>query len=165
MNNNVVFAARDTFLELGFGTLRFNFRGVGGSEGSFDDGRGEALDILGAVKFVKNDHNTKKVCVAAYSFGSRVFLGAIGRGLEIDEAILISPPVSFMDFSPFNLPKVPTRIVVGEYDEFCHKADLDKWLSDQEEKGNEAKLTVLPNVDHFYGGAEGALREAIRDCL
>ena len=42
MNNNVVFAARDTFLELGLGTLRFNFRGVGGSEGSFEDGRGEA---------------------------------------------------------------------------------------------------------------------------
>jgi len=165
MHNNVVLTARDVLLDLGKGTLRFNFRGVGASEGSFDDGRGEALDVEGAASHLRSEHGAKRVCVAAYSFGSRVFLGALKRGLVIDRAAIISPPVSFLDFSPYDLPDGKSAIVVGEYDEFCRRADLDRWLEGQQEKGKDFELSVLTGVDHFFGGAEALLSETLRTAL
>ncbi len=160
MDNNVVLAARGALWSRGIDTLRFNFRGVGGSEGSFDDGVAEKGDIRGAINHLKTDRNLERIHAAVYSFGSRVFLDANRDETDIQKVALIAPPVSFMDFSPLPLPSPPTLIVVGEYDEYCAKADLERWLDAQPIK---ADLVILPEVNHFFGGAESALGDLLRD--
>ncbi|MCP4677041.1 MAG: alpha/beta hydrolase [Deltaproteobacteria bacterium] len=163
MHNNVVYAARDAFVEMGFWTLRFNFRGVGQSEGRFDGGAGEALDVAGACDYLLSETAAKKTQVAAYSFGSYAFAIAVSKGLENAAGALISPPVSFVDFSGLKLPAGRHLIVVGDRDDFCREPELSRWIDAQENGDALIEKVVLKNVDHFYGGAEHELQQVLGD--
>jgi uncharacterized protein len=161
LDNNVVVTARDALADAGFGTLRFNFRGVGDSGGRYADGQGEAQDlepVLGALA----EREPGQIHLAAYSFGAWVALRATTDGLVAPATLMLfSPPVDFMPFDDLRLPESPCLVVVGDRDEYCGLASLDNWLRGQD----TTRLTkiVLPGGDHFYGGASPGLKHAITD--
>jgi alpha/beta superfamily hydrolase len=160
LDNNVVRAARDALAAAGFGTLRFNFRGVGASTGQFADGIGEARDLEAVFAALGKQEPKTALHLAAYSFGAWVALRAVTDGIVAPASLLLfSPPVDFMPFDGLRLPRCPCLVVVGDRDDFCARRSLDAWLAGQD----TAELTrvVLPGGDHFYGGQEPALRRAI----
>lgn len=159
MSNNVVVAARDALAGLGLATLRFNFRGVGRSGGDYDEGRGEQLDLEAAFATLATETGGPGVHLVAYSFGAWVAARALRAGLAPASAVLISPPVDFMDFSGLPPPAAPALVVSGDRDQFGAAAAVDRWL----EPVGAIDRVLLRGVDHFYGtaGAEAALQEAI----
>lgn len=159
MSNAVVLAARDAVAGLGLTTLRFNFRGVGRSSGGYDEGRGEQLDLEAAFGRLAAELAGTRAHLVAYSFGAWVAARALRAGLAPASAILISPPVDFMDFSGLPPPAVPALVVSGDRDQFGSAASVDRWLG----PAGAIERVVLRGVDHFYGsaGTEAALREAI----
>jgi alpha/beta superfamily hydrolase len=165
MDNNVVCAARDALADAGVGSLRFNFRGVGRSTGRFEDGVGEALDVAAACSHLRSLGGAEKVYGVAYSFGAWVFSRAVTKGLPVDGAVLVSPPVTFIDFSDLTLPDAPCLIVVGDRDEFCSLSDLDQWLDSQPARSQPLEKAVLNRADHFYLGCERALKSEIQNFL
>jgi len=163
MDNNVVLAARDALAALGMTTLRFNFRGVGGSGGAFDGGRGEQQDLLAAYAALAEDVDI--VHIVAYSFGAWVATTALARGtIEPRTVTLISPPVAFAetDFSGLTLPSCPTLVVSGDSDQFGPKAEVDRWIRSLGERDDITRVS-LAGVDHFYWGAEPALAAALTE--
>jgi uncharacterized protein len=163
MENNVVLAAQRAFAACGWGTLRFNFRGVGGSGGLAGQGEKDALDLIAVSEYLRSkdfalkDSTSKDFTsghagapdVAGYSYGAWVALEAIRQGLLPDSLLLFSPPLDFMSFEGLELPAGPILITIGNQDEFCSVESLRKWLSTQPRAGN-AVLEIFPYCDHFY---------------
>lgn len=146
MYNSVVYTIHKTYLQSGYTTLRFNFRGVGKSEGRFDDGIGEQDDLQAAFNFLKY-RGFNDIHLAGYSFGSWVGAFLAARNNVFSSVILVSPPVSFMGFG--NISEIPTLklVIAGDRDEF---ADLDLLREKTAVMNPDASLEVLPNTDHFY---------------
>ncbi|OPX19328.1 MAG: hypothetical protein BZ151_09785 [Desulfobacca sp. 4484_104] len=159
MDNNVVWTARQAFRARDWATLRFNFRGVGGSSGTYGDGQGEVEDLITALGWLVA-HNLRPCYLVGYSFGAYVTTQALAHGLEAAGALLISPPLAVMDLSI--LPQVPglTLIVVGDRDELCPVADLKALLA---KSSAPPVMVVLPGTDHFFGGREAQLFQILRD--
>ncbi|HBZ56088.1 MAG TPA: alpha/beta hydrolase [Syntrophobacteraceae bacterium] len=166
MDNNVVMAAMAVLDELGWSVARFNFRGVGGSSGSYADGIGEREDLKAVCRFLRDQaKQPEALCVVGYSFGAWVTMGAAGEGLSMDAQILISPPMDFMSFETLPVPGIPCLITLGERDDFCRLATLRHWLEKQPEAGIRPHVVTFPGVDHFYWGAERLLKEEMREFL
>ncbi len=166
MRNNVVEALAAAFHRWGAGTLRFNFRGVGGSGGSYAEGEGEAEDVKAAVSHVRA-RGAGAVHLAAYSFGAWVALKALRLG-AVDPAslVLVSPPLDFLSFEHLALPRapgaaVPCLITLGEHDDFCSSRSFGNWLAPQLDAGIAVETEIFPRGDHFYGGRESALAERV----
>lgn len=159
MDNNVVWTARQAFAVRGAATLRFNFRGVGGSTGSYGQGRDEVEDLAAALAYLKT-RVTGPYGVVGYSFGAAVAAQALLAGLEADGGLLVAPPIAFMDLA--FLPRVPRLwgIVVGEFDELCPLPELKRLLA---QRWEAVPFKVVPLADHFFGGAEEALFQVLRD--
>ncbi|MFA5111838.1 MAG: alpha/beta fold hydrolase [Desulfobaccales bacterium] len=104
MANNVVWTAVRALAARDMSALRFNFRGVGRSTGTYGDGVEEAVDVAAAVEFLKS-RAAAPYYVVGYSFGAAVVARALLQGLAVDGAILIAPPVAFMDLN--FLPRAP----------------------------------------------------------
>ncbi|MFP3867638.1 MAG: alpha/beta hydrolase [Desulfobacteraceae bacterium] len=159
MDNNVVWTARQAFQARGWATLRFNFRGVGRSSGTYGGGSGEIADLAAALGWLIA-RNLRPGYLVGYSFGAYVAAQALAQGLEADGALLISPPLAFMDLAI--LPQVPrlALIVAGDRDELCPVADLQTLLSGHP---NPPEVKVVPGTDHFFGGCEDQLFQILRD--
>ncbi|MDD5724247.1 MAG: alpha/beta fold hydrolase [Syntrophales bacterium] len=142
MYNNVVVAAREAALAQGFSSLRFNFRGVGLSEGSHDQGRGEVQDLEAALAEVGPDP-----ILIAYSFGAWVASTLLAKGLL--SGILIAPPTGGLNFP--DLKGRDIRVVVGSNDQFCDQKVL-------KDKVDPVRITIVGGIDHFWFGHEKVLR-------
>lgn len=172
LDNNVVWTAALAFEARGWATLRFNFRGVGLSTGTYGDGLAEVADLAEALKFLKT-RTPGPYQMVGYSFGAFVAARAMLQGVEADGVLLISPPIAFMDLS--FLPRVPRLylIVVGDRDGLCPLRDLQKLLAPAKPApgpsttaGRQAKapeLAVIAGADHFFGGREDQLFKVLRD--
>lgn len=165
MDNNVVWAAARAFGARQWSTLRFNFRGVGQSTGSYGEGLAEVEDVAAALKYLTTRTSRPHYAVG-YSFGAFVVAQAMRRGLAIDGAILIAPPIAFMDVG--DLAGVPRLklIVVGDQDELCPLPDLEALLSENPTSPTEpppVALRIIQGADHFFGGWEKMLFQVMRD--
>lgn len=149
MHNNVVMAARDAALSRGFSTLRFNFRGVGRSEGRHDHGRGE-VDDLGAAVRCAGEH----ALIIGYSFGA--WIASLYLVRRQTPCILISPPAGMFPFPPLEGNGI--QILVGEHDQFCHPGVL-------KDIAPEDRLTLVKGADHFWFGSEDTLRQNLEGIL
>ena len=98
MHNNIVESLVKAYGKAGYNTLRFNFRGVGRSEGHYDEGVGEQEDVRAAVGYLR-DPGMTSVDLAGYSFGAWVNALGIQNLDNVDRMVMVSPPVNFMDFS------------------------------------------------------------------
>ena len=159
MNNNVVYAVERAFHSRGWATLCFNFRGVGRSTGSYGNGEAEVADVTAALDFLR-DRTAGPHYLAGYSFGAFVVGRALLDGLAAAGALLISPPVAFMEMSW--LPEVPhlKLIVAGDRDEIAPLLDLQTMLAAVEPP---VPLVVIKGADHFYGGREDKLFQVLRE--
>ncbi len=159
MANNVVWIAVRALAARNLSALRFNFRGVGRSTGTYGEGIEEALDVAAAVEFLKS-RAAAPYYVVGYSFGAAVAARALLQGLAVDGAILIAPPIAFMDLN--FLPRVPglKLIAMGDQDELCPLARLMAlWPEDQA----RPEIRVIAGADHFFGNGEEELFRLLRD--
>jgi alpha/beta superfamily hydrolase len=152
MYNNVVEAIGEAFDSENFSTLRFNFRGVGGSTGTYDEGRGEKEDILAVCEYLKK-MGIMKLFFAGYSFGA--WVGS--KILEENDnpfsfRICISPPVDYFYFKWGNLKNKINLIICGDGDQFC-RVDF---LIQKAQKIN-SPVEIINGADHFYSGKEKEL--------
>jgi len=159
MDNNVVWAVHRAFEARGWSTLRFNFRGVGRSSGSYGQGLAEVDDIVAALAFLK-EHAAGPHLIVGYSFGAAVAARALLEGLTADGAVLISPPIAFMDLA--FLPQVPRLklIIAGDRDDLCPLEALRTSLGSQQPPTD---IIVIQGADHFYTGREGQLMQILRN--
>lgn len=164
MDNNVVLVLQAVLEEWGWGTLRFNFRGVGGSGGWHEGGPGEVDDVLGVAEYLAS-RGVKTIHLAAYSYGVWIGLGAIRKGLQTASALLISPPLDFLDFSDLRLPDVPCLITAGDRDSFCATGSLKSWLALQTVASNRLDVHILAGCDHFYWNRDELLSGKVREFL
>lgn len=160
MDNNVVWTVGRAFAARHWTTLRFNFRGVGRSTGSYGDGLAEVADLAAALDFLKT-RVPGPYYVVGYSFGAFVVARAMLQGLAADGVLLIAPPIAFMELG--FLPEVPALrlMVAGDRDELCPLKDLRARL--RESRGTPPELKVIEGADHFFGGAEEQLFQVLRD--
>ncbi len=163
MHNNVVEAIVNAYNKNGYSTLRFNFRGTGRSEGSYDNGIGEQEDLFSAIKLLKEKGNTH-IDIAGYSFGAWIIAKAIHeKSVSVNgNLVFISPPVGFMDFSFMGYCPNLKLIIAGERDDIAPyqiiKNMFKKWNPD-------ANLKIISGADHFFYGMEEEIKKIIYDFL
>ena len=156
MHNSVVEIMHEAFDEMGWTTLRFNFRGVGQSQGNFDDGRGEQEDVAAAIRHLQLNGITK-VTLAGYSFGAWVNAQAASTQAGVLGSILVSPPLAHFPFL-MNAAKI-LMIITGDSDPFCPLAELEKLMKDMDQP---PPLKIISGADHFYSQGSSELRRALK---
>ena len=154
MNNKVVYSLYHSFSRRGFSTLRFNFRGVGRSQGSFDRGEGELSDAASALDWLQSfNENASQCWIAGFSFGAWIGMQLLMRRPEISGFISVSPPANMFDFS-FLAPCPSSGLIVqGSDDDLVPEsatAKLVEKLSSQ--RGIEIDYKILKGANHFYQG-------------
>jgi hypothetical protein len=158
MTNKVVHTVARCWNELGVPTLRFNFRGVGASDGQYDEGRGETDDAVAVIEFGRRRWPGAAVWLAGFSFGAYVALRAAAR---VRPALLVTvaPPIGRWDFAGFAAPACPWLIVQGDRDELVDAAAVQAWAAEQRPA---PRVAVLAGAEHFFHGRLHELREAVR---
>jgi alpha/beta superfamily hydrolase len=162
MHNNVVEAILEALWKLGFATLRFNFRGVGASEGEHSGGVGEGDDAKAAMQFLLSQPRVsgEGAIMAGYSFGAAV---AMRAGAELKEVATISAvalPVGMGDFSSAAKGGKKIVLVAGDRDSYCPKRAITELA-----KSCGAQLRIIDGADHFFAGYEDALTKALAELL
>lgn len=152
MNNKVSYSLFRTFVDQGFATLRFNFRGVGRSEGKFDRGEGELSDAAACLDWLQVQNPEPRQCwVAGFSFGAWVCMQLLMRRPELDGFIAVAPPANLYDFTFLAPCPVPGLILQGDKDELVPKDSVEKLthrLSAQ--RGLFIDCRIIPKADHFF---------------
>jgi uncharacterized protein len=159
MHNKVVTMCARALNELGIATLRFNFRGVGQSEGQFDEGRGEVFDCLAVAEWARQAKPGAALWLAGFSFGSWVALKA-ARQLSIAQMISIAPPVGLRDFSGVMPPACPWLLIQGENDEVVSADAVFAWAQAQKPAPT---IIRMPETGHFFHRRLIDLRGAVKN--
>jgi alpha/beta superfamily hydrolase len=153
MNNNVVAAIRDGAQDAGYASLRFNFRGVGASQGSHEGGRGEIDDVKAAASMLREKlgSDESEIIIAGYSFGAFVGSQYAAEDSGVDTCILISPPLEHLDFDSLKTAAVNVLFISGDSDPFCALPSLEGF-----QKGMTAQSShlVITGADHFFFGQD-----------
>lgn len=161
LTNKVVHTVARAFTAGGAETIRFNFRGVGASQGLHDKGRGELDDLLKVARWSRSHRPGLPLWLAGFSFGAWVALRA-HDALRPSRLVTIAPPVGRWDFSDIARPDCPWLIVQGEADELVNIDAVSRWV---ESLGCGDDLIRLPGTDHFFHGQLHRLREVVADFL
>lgn len=160
MHNNVVETLRETYAAENYSTLRFNFRGVGGSTGFYDEGKGEKEDIYTVCEYLKKMGMTR-LFLAGYSFGAWVGSKVLEeKNNPFAGSIFVSPPVDYFDFNWDKLKNKINFIICGDHDDFCAINILKR----AGQKIN-SPLEVIRGADHFYIGKEKELARILQKCI
>ncbi|MBE8191241.1 MAG: alpha/beta hydrolase [Alphaproteobacteria bacterium] len=167
MNNPIVYRLYHHFADRGFSVLRFNFRGVGRSQGAFDEGIGELSDAAAALDWLEALTGDVSQCwVAGYSFGAWIGMQLLMRRPEISGFISVSPPANLYDFG--FLAPCPTSglITYGDQDKIVPKADVASLIGRlQEQRGIAIEGKMLRGANHFYDDKEATLDKSIKTYL
>ena len=152
MNNKIIYKLYQTFTKRGFATLRFNFRGVGRSQGQFDNGQGELSDAASALDWMQTQNpNTRSCWIAGFSFGAWVAMQLMMRRPEIDGFISIAPPASQHDFSFLAPCPASGMIIHGDKDEVVPQSSVDKLAQKlQKQKNIKIDYRIVEGSDHFF---------------
>ena len=161
MHNNVVEAVLKALWRCGYATLRFNFRGVGESEGEHSGGVGETDDAKAALRFLLAQPGIAKhhAVMSGYSFGAAVAMRAGAEMTEVDAVALVALPVGMGDFSqPTSNKKIV--LIAGDRDTYCPRPRITEVA-----KGCGGRLNIIEGADHFFGGYEDIVTDAIVELL
>lgn len=154
MNNKVVYSMYQTFAQRGFSVLRFNFRGVGRSQGTFDNGQGELSDAASALDWMQTyNPNASGVWIGGFSFGAWIAMQLLMRRPEVVGFISIAPPANMYDFS-FLAPCPSSGLIVqGDKDEIVPAPDSKK-LAEKltAQKNITVDYELIKDADHFFAG-------------
>ena len=163
MNNKIVQLMYNIFLENGFSVIKVNFRGVGKSDGVFDNGQGELADAAAALDWLERENFDNSQCwVSGFSFGSLIAMQLLMRRPEINRFIAISPQPNVYDFSFLSPCPTSGLMIYGKKDELVpleYITELDKRLSAQ--KGIKVEFQSVPEANHFFSKTEDALIKSL----
>lgn len=152
MNNKVVYSLFSCFKDLGFSVLRFNFRGVGRSQGQFENGPGELSDATVALDWLQAMNPDAKQCwIAGYSFGAWIGLQLLMRRPDINNFIAVTPPANEKDFS-FLAPCPSSGLIIqGGQDEIVNPSMVETMARRLNQQRNaEIDFAMIEDGDHMY---------------
>ena len=159
MHNPVIFHVERELHRLGWSTLRFNFRGVGESEGTYDEGRGEIDDISSAIAWTRGLTLGRPLYLIGYSFGSLCGLRYLENHRHgVDGFTAIGLPVLEYDLGDVAAVNIPIRVVQGTQDEFGNPDDVAQALRNTQEP---ARVLTVKNASHLFPGQAGDAAAAV----
>ncbi len=167
MNNKVVYAMYQCFLQHGFSVLRFNFRGVGRSQGEFDSGLGELSDAAAALDWMQmHNPNTRACWIAGFSFGAWISMQLMMRRPEITGFISVAPPANTNDFTFLAPCPASGMIVHGADDDVVPQASVDKLTQKlSAQKNIVIDYRVVKGCGHFFANHIDTLSDHVTDYL
>jgi alpha/beta superfamily hydrolase len=157
MHNKVVHTLARAMNDLDVAALRFNFRGVGGSEGSYADGDGEIDDVVAVAAYARERWPGAELWLAGFSFGAVVAARA-AVALQPARLISIAPAVNILGKQLPEQPTMPWLIIQGDADDVVPPADVIEWVAGLQ---SGPQLIVLPEVGHFFHGHLVELRQQL----
>ncbi len=165
MNNKITYALFRTFVDQGFNTLRFNFRGVGRSEGKFDHGEGELSDAAACLDWLQVQNPEPSQCwVAGFSFGAWICMQLLMRRPELDGFIAVAPPANMYDFSFLAPCPVSGMILQGGKDDIVPKDSVLKLATKlSAQRGLHIDYRIIPEADHFFVNELPQLTNHVQD--
>ena len=159
MDNKVATTLARALFDVGAATYRFNFRGVGGTEGAHDGGSGETADLLAVVAHASSLHPGVPLWLSGFSFGAAVVLAA-SEQIHCEEMVLVAPGFSRMthwqDVQSGGVAPASTLLIHGEKDETVPLADSLNWA-----RPRDIAVVVVPDADHFFHQRLHTLRRII----
>jgi alpha/beta superfamily hydrolase len=176
MDNKVVTTLARTYLDLGVNVLRFNFRGIGQSDGEYGDISGEVQDCKSALKWLLEHHDITRLFLAGFSFGAYVaakvafdfkddikeVASAAHSNIQLEHLLLVAPSVINSPFEQATPLVCPTTVVMGGQDEVVAYQDVSDW---SDALYPPAQFIDLPQASHFFHGQLVILKREIKACL
>ena len=157
MHNKVVHMLARSLGEVGLNTVRFNFRGIGASAGSFDHGNGETDDALAVLSWVRAQRPQDAIWLAGFSFGGYVAARAAHR-FDVAQLVTVAPAVHLYDFASMTMPAAPWLVIQGDADEVVSAQAVQAWV---QQRRPAPTLVMLEGADHFFHGRLQDLRNVI----
>jgi alpha/beta superfamily hydrolase len=162
MNNNVVYRAARALVDGGVAALRFNFRGVGASTGSYADGVGEEEDVEAALAFLRDRHPALPIWVTGFSFGARVGLTVGARRDDVVSLFGIGLALSMFDYSFLEACRKPKAFVQAADDEYGARPAIEAAAAAMPEP---KRLWVVDGASHLFPGRLDAFEAAAREAV
>ena len=162
MHTKAVYRATKALARIGCAVLRFNFRGVGSSEGTWDGGPGEIADFRAALDVMAARYPDTELWTAGFSFGSWVALTVGATDDRVRVLIGIAPPLDRYDFSVVAKSTKPKFFIQGEFDEICPLKRMYEFYSQAPEP---KELVVIDGASHLFDGKVLEVGDAIEDLL
>jgi alpha/beta superfamily hydrolase len=157
MSNKVIHMLAKSFTELGAATVRFNYRGVGASEGSYDEGNGETQDALAAIEWAQRRWPGTSLWIGGFSFGGAVAIRAAAQ-VNPQRIVTVAPAVRLVAVDVASLPHSEWLVVQGDKDELVSAAEVQEWVATL---NPPPELAMVPGVDHFFHGRLNDLRDIV----
>ena len=157
LQNKVVHMLAKGFNDNGLTTVRFNFRGVGKSQGEFDHGKGEADDVQIIADYVRQHSMCDGIWLAGFSFGGYVAACAY-KNIQAERLLLVAPSVTLYDMNDVNNIQIPWSVIQGGDDEVIEPEAVKAWLAIQQQTPT---LHWLEGAGHFFHGRLNDLRDII----
>ncbi|MBT8058722.1 MAG: alpha/beta fold hydrolase [Gammaproteobacteria bacterium] len=165
MHNKVVTILERSMRELGLRTVRFNFRGVGESEGAHDDGYGETDDLFAVVEWVRRTRPDDTLWLGGFSFGSYI-VTRTALNLDVGQLICIAPPVDRYPFDALHHPECPWLVIQGDEDDVVHVDIVTAWADGLKPPPD---VVIMKGADHFFHrrimDLRGLLKNGVRENL
>ena len=167
MNNKVTVNIYKAFVENSFSAIRFNFRGVGRSEGRFDRGEGELTDAAAVLDWIQSvNQGRRQLWIAGFSFGALIAMQLLMRRPEIAGFVAVCPPANLYDFSFLAPCPVSGMIINGQDDSFCPVANVDRLVDKlRSQRGISVDYRVIPECNHTFAGHLDTIRQYIGEYL
>lgn len=162
LHNKVAHRVASTLFGMGVAVLRFNFRGVGASEGSFDRGVGELEDARAALHFLRERYPVARRWIAGFSFGSWVASRLAAGESDSEQLVLIAPPVHTQTFEEMQTCAVPKLVIQGLADDICRPENLARTFPAWSEP---KRLIEVAGASHFFDRQLAELGEAVLEGL
>lgn len=165
MHNKIIYALHQVFIRRGFATLRFNFRGVGRSQGSFGRGEGELTDAASALDWLQTyNANAGQCWIAGFSFGAWIGMQLLMRRPEIDRFVSVAPPANIYDFA-FLAPCPSSGLIVqGDKDEVVPEESVKKLVEKlSKQRDIDIDYRIIKGANHFFTGRLDRLEGMLED--
>jgi alpha/beta superfamily hydrolase len=157
LDNKIVHQLAKSFVALGAVSVRFNFRGVGQSDGEFDEGRGEKDDLLSVVEWARTRWPGLPLWLAGFSFGGYIALDA-AQSLRPDWLVTVAPAFNYFPEQPVALDAIRWLLVQGEVDDIVPRSVVDTWCGNQ---GLAPESVCVEGAGHFFHGRLNELRDIV----
>ncbi len=155
MDNKVVTTLARSYRDLGIPVARFNFRGVGASEGEHDNAVGEVDDLITVVDWLRQRYAASSVLLSGFSFGSAVAAAGSFRVPDVGHLVLVAPPVDRYDYDRDGRFDCPACVIMGGRDELVDADAVYRWV---DQLRSPVALVRMPDATHFFHGHMVAMR-------
>lgn len=161
MTNKVVHMLAKSFNERGAPAVRFNYRGVGASAGSYDEGNGETDDTLAVLDWAARRWPGAQLWLGGFSFGGAIAIrAAVAR--DVRRLVTVAPAIQRVSVESSRLPRCPWLLVQGDRDELVDAAEIQRWVASL---AAPPEVALLSGVDHFFHSRLNELRAVVLDWL